>query len=252
MGAKAILDQLKTLSNPEALAAMAKVGINPESAYGISIPDLRRIAKEHDKSHIIADKLWASGVHEARILASMIDDPQKVTRDQMDRWAKDFDSWDLCDQCCNNLFRKTRYAHAKAIEWAEMDDVFVKRAGFALMAALAVHDKEASDDEFLKFLPDIARESIDSRNFVKKAVNWALRQIGKRNLNLNREASKWARMIKKMPYKSSKWIASDALRELTSKQVLERLKNTNPHKAEKEFKPKTRVKAQKRVKTKKK
>jgi len=240
MGPKQILDQLKALSDPDVVAGMATAGINTESTYGISIPDLRRIAKKQGKDRDLADRLWASGIHEARILASMIDDPKQVTPEQMDRWVRDFDSWDLCDQCCNNLFRKTPYAHEKAVEWSEMDEVFVKRAGFALMAVLAVHDKEASDEEFLKFLPDIARESVDSRNFVKKAVNWALRRIGKRNPNLNAEAVKWARKINEMPYKSSGWVASDALRELTGRDVRKRLKAQNKSKTEKKLKPKKR------------
>ncbi len=240
MGPKQILDQLKALSDPDVVAGKAKAGINTESAYGISIPDLRRVAKKYRNEHTYADRFWASGIHEARILATMIDDPKQVTPEQMDRWVRDFDSWDLCDQCCNNLFRKTPYAHEKAAEWSEMDEVFVKRAGFALMAVLAVHDKEASDEEFLKFLPDIARESVDSRNFVKKAVNWALRQIGKRNPNLNAEAVKWARKINEMPYKSARWVASDALRELTGRDVRKRLKGRNNSKTEKKLKPKKR------------
>ena len=175
-------------------------------------------------NHNLAQELWASGIHEARILACMIDDPEMVNEEQIERWVKDFDSWDVCDQCCSNLFDKTEFAYQKAVEWSKRNEEFVKRAGFVLMACLAVHDKKAKDKEFLRFLPIIKRESADNRNFVKKAVNWALRQIGKRNLNLNREAIEAAAEIQKMDSRSAKWIASDAIRELTSEAVQERLR----------------------------
>jgi len=219
-----ILKQLESLSNPEAVAGMARFGINQSNTYGVSIPDLRKIAKEVGKNHLLAQQLWSSGIHEARILASMIDSPENVTEGQMENWVSDFDSWDVCDQCCSNLFDKTEFAYQKAVEWSNRDDEFVKRAGFVLMAVLAVHDKKAKDDEFLKFLPIIKRESTDDRNFVKKAVNWALRQIGKRNLNLNKKAIETSREIQKMDSKSSKWIASDAIRELTDEAVQKRLR----------------------------
>ena len=152
-----ILIKLKSLSNPEAVAGMARFGINTKKAYGVSIPDLRKMAKGIGKNHILAQKLWDSGIHEARILAGMIDLPERVTEKQMKHWVKDFNSWDVCDQVCSNLFDKTKFAHKKAIEWSKRREEFVKRAGFVLMAALAVHDKEASDKEFLKFLPIIKR-----------------------------------------------------------------------------------------------
>jgi 3-methyladenine DNA glycosylase AlkD len=184
---------------------------------------LRLIARKIGKDHAMAERLWASEIHEARILASMVDLPGAVTEEQMERWAEDFNSWDLCDQCCNNLFVRTAYAHQKALQWSARKEEFVKRAGFVLMACLAVHDKKTPDRDFLKFMPAIRRESADNRNFVKKAVNWALRQIGKRNLNLNQKAIELAHQIKQTDSKSASWIASDALRELTSKTVLERL-----------------------------
>ena len=218
-----ILKKLKSLSDPKAVEGMARFGINPENTFGVSIPNLRQIAKETGKDHALAQQLWASGIHEARILASMIDDSEMVTEEQMERWVKDFDSWDVCDQCCMNLFDKTKFAYQKVVEWSRREEEFVRRAGFTLMATLAVHDKKASDEEFLKFLPIIKREASDNRNFVKKAVNWALRQIGKRNLNLNREAIETAKEIQEIDSKSAKWIASDALRELTGQAVLERL-----------------------------
>ncbi len=224
-----ILKQLASLSDPEAAAGMARFGINPNNTYGVSIPNLRKIAKEEGKSHLLAQQLWSSGIHEARILASMIDIPEDVTEEQMENWVNDFDSWDVCDQCCSNLFDKTVFAYQKAVEWSKRDQEFVKRAGFVLMAVLAVHDKKAKDDEFLKFLPIIKRESADDRNFVKKSVNWALRQIGKRNLTLNKKAIETAKEIQKIDSKSSKWIASDAIRESTGEMIQKRWHHENKY-----------------------
>jgi 3-methyladenine DNA glycosylase AlkD len=214
-----ILNELKSLSNPKAVEGMARFGINPKNTYGVSIPEIRRIARKVGKNHKLAQELWTSGIHEARILSCMIDEPKLISEEQMEKWVKDFDSWDVCDQCCSNLFDKTEFAHKKAVEWSKRNGEFVKRAGFVLMATLAVHDKKAKDVDFMKFLPIIKRESNDTRNFVKKAVNWALRQIGKRNINLNEEAIKAAKEIQRFDSKSAKWIASDALRELTSSAV---------------------------------
>ncbi len=168
----AVLKKLKSMSNPKAVEGMARFGINPKNTYGVSIPNLRTMAKEIGRNHLLAQQLWSSGIHEARMLASMIDDPKMVSKEQMESWVKDFDSWDVCDQCCSNLLDKTKFAYRKAVEWSERHEEFVKRAGFVLMGALAVHDKKAKDEEFLKFLPIIKREPIDNRNFVKKAVNW--------------------------------------------------------------------------------
>ncbi len=220
-----ILEELKSLSSPKAIEGMAKYGITPEKTYGVSIPNLRKIAKGIGTDHEVAQRLWASGIREARILASMIDDPEMVTEEQMESWVKDFDYWEICDQCCQNLFGRTKFAYQKAIEWSSNDKEFIKRAGFALMARLAVGDKRADDRQFERFLPIINREASDSRNFAKKAVNWALRQIGKRNLNLNRKAIEAAREIQKIDSRSAKWVASDAIRELTSKAVQERLQS---------------------------
>ena len=218
-----ILNKLKALSNPKAVEGMARYGINPENTYGVSIPNLRKIAGETGKNHALAQELWASGIHEARILASMIDDPKMATEEQLESWVKDFDSWDVCDQCCMNLFKKIGLAYRKADEWSESDEEFVKRAGFVLMACLAVSDKKADDRQFEIFLPIIKREASDNRNYVKKAVNWALRQIGKRNANLNKKAIETSKEIQKMDSRSAKWIASDAIRELASESVRIRL-----------------------------
>jgi 3-methyladenine DNA glycosylase AlkD len=211
------------MGDPENRAGMARFGINPENAYGISIPALRKIARETGKDHELALELWDSGIHEARILASFIDDAKQVNEAQMERWAADFDSWDVCDQCCGGLFDKTDYAYQKAFEWSEREKTFVKRAAFSLMASLAVHDKKAQDEKFAAFLPVIARESGDDRNYVKKAVNWSLRQIGKRNRRLNGLAIETARQIAEIDSKAARWIAADALRELTSDKVQEKL-----------------------------
>ena len=219
-----IVKKLKSLSNPEAVAGMARFGINPENTYGVSIPNLRRMAKEIGKEHTLARQLWSSGIHEARILAGMINEPEMVTEKQMEEWVRDFDSWDVCDQVCMNLFEDTPFAYKKAIAWSKRKDEFIKRAGFVMMARLAVSDKKAGDKQFEKFLPIIKRESKDERNFVKKAVNWALRQIGKRNLRLNKKAIETAKEIEKIDSKTAGWIASDALKELTSETVQKRLK----------------------------
>jgi 3-methyladenine DNA glycosylase AlkD len=219
-----VIDQLQALANPEAVEGMARFGIKGQTVYGISLPELRNLAKQIGANSDLAHQLWASGIHEARILASLIEVPAKVTEAQMEQWAQDFDSWDLCDQCCGNLFDKTPWAYTKATEWSGRPEEFVKRAGFALMAYLAVHDKKAPDEKFLAFLPLIQREATDLRNFVKKAVNWALRQIGKRNRTLNEAAVGTAQEIGKLDSKSARWIAADALRELTSEKVQQKLK----------------------------
>ena len=218
-----IIKQLKSLSNPEAVEGMARFGINPRNTFGVSIPNLRKIAKATGKDHELALQLWDSGIHEARILSGFIDDPALVTLEQMEEWVSDFDSWDVCDQVCSNLFDKTSSAYQKSTEWAGREEEFVKRAGFVLMAALAVHDKAAGENEFEKFLSMIKREASDGRNFVKKAVNWALRQIGKRNTYLNKLAVKTAVEIQKLHSRSARWIAADAIRELESEAVQRRL-----------------------------
>jgi 3-methyladenine DNA glycosylase AlkD len=223
MSAEDAIGKIKSLYNPANVAGMARYGINSHNTYGVSIPTLRKMAKEIGKDHGAALKLWKSGIHEARLLAGFVDDPRQVTEDQMEAWVRDLDSWDICDQVCSNLFDRTSFAYGKALEWARRDEEFVKRAGYVLMAALAVHDKKARDEVFLAFLPIIKAGAADERNFVKKAVNWALRQIGKRSVELNREATKAAEEIRKINSKSARWIASDALRELTSEAVARKM-----------------------------
>ena len=212
--AKEVLIELKKFANRANVKGMARFGINPTNTLGVSIPTLRGIAKSHRLDHALALELWKSGIHEARILAAFVDDPKQVTESQMEAWVKDFDSWDVCDQVCSGLFDKIPLAYQKAVQWSKRPEEFVKRAGFVLMACLAVHDKKSGDVAFEKFLPIIIREANDDRNFVCKAVNWALRQIGKRNGRLRAKAMKIAQELSESDSKSARWIGKDALREL--------------------------------------
>ena len=221
-----IIERLKSMSNQKNVEGMARYGINPKNNLGISIYKLRPFAKEIGKNHDLSLKLWKSGIHDARLLAVFIDYPEKVTQDQMDSWASDFDSWDVCDQACTSLFDITPFAWKKAFEWSSCDEEFVKRGAFSIIAGLAVHDKKAEDSKFEAFFPIIKKESTDERNYVKKAVNWALRNIGKRNLSLNKKAIETAREIQKINSKSAKWIANDAIRELTSEKIQKKIKKT--------------------------
>ena len=214
-----VIAALKQSADPLAVEGMARFGSRPTHALGISIPALRKIAKALGKDHALASELWVSGFHEARILASMIADPCLASDQQMEAWVNDFDSWDVCDQVCGNLFDKTPYAFQKAIEWCHRESEFARRAGFVMMAELAVHDKLAPDETFLTFFPLIKQYAIDERNFVKKGVNWALRQIGKRNATLWASALECAEEIKAMDSQTAQWIAKDALRELLAHNV---------------------------------
>jgi 3-methyladenine DNA glycosylase AlkD len=216
-----ILARLRSLASPEDVAGMARFGINPQGTLGISIYTLRKLLKEIERSHALALDLWPCGVHEARILASYIDRPEWVSEAQMEAWALDFDSWDIVDQVCD-LFDKTPFAYPKALQWSSRSEEFVKRAGFALMAGLAVHDKQAADEQLAQFLPVILRESGDERNFVKKAVNWALRNIGKRNAVLHQLACQTAAQLAESSDKTARWIGHDALRELENPKVAAR------------------------------
>ncbi len=203
---------------------MQRFGISTAKALGVKLPVLREVAKSYRKSHDLALQLWATDIHEARLLATMIDDPAQVTEEQMDEWTHDFYAWDLCDQACSNLFVRTPYAYQKTLQWSREESEFVKRAGFVMMAALAVHQKKAPDDLYLSFLLRIEEEAHDDRNFVKKAVNWALRQIGKRNVALNAAAITTAQRIQEQTHRSARWIAADALRELTGEKLQLRIK----------------------------
>lgn len=219
MNYKSIISQLKSQKNPKNIAGMVKFGINAKNTLGVNMPTIRKMAKEIGKDHSLALQLWDSEIHEARILAGIIDEPALITEKQMEHWVKDFDSWDVCDQVCMNLFDKTEFAWIKPFEWSKRKEEFVKRTAFALMAALASHDKKTDDKKFLEFFPVIKREATDERNFVRKAVNWALRGIGKRNKNLCGAALKTAREIQKENpnNKTAKWIAVNAIKELNEK-----------------------------------
>lgn len=218
-----VLKELHARARPDQIEGMSRFGIATDRRLGVSVPDMRRIARALGKDHTLALALWRTGLPEARIVASMIDEPDKLTGNQMERWVGGFNSWDICDQVCMNLFAKTPLAWQKARDWSGRDKEFVKRAAFALVACLAVNDKDATDDRFIRLLRGIKHEARDERNFVKKAVNWALRNIGKRNQKLNRIAIKTAREIRQIDSKAARWIASDAIRELTSLAVRKRL-----------------------------
>jgi len=226
-----ILAELRSHADSANVAGMARYGISAEGTLGVSMPFLRGVATavrregrgDPDGLHALAGELWTSGVHEARILAALVDVPARVTREQMEAWTADFDSWDVCDQVCSNLWDRTAFAYDMAVEWAGREQTFVKRAGFVLMAALAVHDKQAPYEKLAAFLPVVEREAADERNFVKKAVNWALRQIGKRDGDLNAAAVAVALRLRDSDSRAARWVASDALRELRSDAVRARL-----------------------------
>lgn len=212
-----ILSLLRSMGSEVNREGMGRYAIRIDHALGIKVTDLRKFARQVKKGHDLALQLWDSGIHEARILATIIDDPKAVTDGQMEQWAADFDSWDIVDQACNNLFRTTPLARVKAFQWAGQDDEYIKRAGFTMMAVLAVHGREAEDDFFHGCLDIVEYESSDERNYVKKAVNWALRQIGKRSPALREQALKSAERIRAKGTKSARWIANNALRVLNPK-----------------------------------
>jgi len=221
--ARAIVEALEARTNPVNIAGMARFGIVAKKVYGVSTPEIFRLAKESGRDHALAAALWKTSALEARIIAGLVEEPAKLTRAQMERWAKGFDSWALCDGICLHLFGDTPHAVPLAFEWARRDEEFVKRAGFVLMAVTAVHDKAAPDSLFLEFLALVEDEGGDARKMVKKGVNWALRQIGKRNLRLNRSAVAACRRLVKRGG-AARWVGSDALRELTSEKTLERMR----------------------------
>jgi 3-methyladenine DNA glycosylase AlkD len=223
MTAGEVVERLQKLADPKAARSAASFGIQPKVIYGITTPVLQKLGRSIGRDQQLSLELWRTGIMEARIVAAFIGEPAKVTSAQMESWLKDFDSWAVCDCCCCYLFDKTKDAYKKPIVWSRRKAEYEKRAAFSLMAYLAVHDKPARDEAFLKFLPIIAREAWDERNFVKKAVNWALRQIGKRNCLLNEAAIQTAREIREQGTRSARWIAADALRELEGEAVQRRL-----------------------------
>jgi len=216
-----IVKELKKKANRKNKEGMVRFGISLKGTLGVSVPVLRKMAKNIGKDHNLALRLWDSGIHEARLLAVFIE--EGISEKQMDKWVKDIDSWDICDQACGNLFDKTPFVHKKIDQYIKNEKEFIRRVGFVLMATLSVHDKKMTDKEFERFFPLIKKYSIDERNFVKKAVNWALRQIGKRNLVLNKKAIKVCKELQKIDSKSAHWIANNAFLELTSEQIQNRL-----------------------------
>jgi 3-methyladenine DNA glycosylase AlkD len=222
--AKDVLDRLQKEGHPENLEGMARYGMTIEKRLGVSIPEMRKLARELGKDHKLALDLWRTGIAEARIVAGMVGDPDNLTEKQMEEWVKDINSWDVCDQVCMNLFEKSQLAWKKIIGWSEREEEFVKRAAFSLIACLALHDEKASDEKFIELLPVIMQAATDDRNFVKKAVDWALRNIGKRNLTLNRAAINAAKQIQRLDSKAARWIAADAIRELESDPVQSKLR----------------------------
>lgn len=211
-------------ARPEELAGMARFGITGDNRLGLSMPAMRRIARTLGHDHALALALWDTGIPEARIVAGLVAEPARLTSRQMDAWAKGFASWDVCDQVCGSVFRASPLAWRKVAAWATRNDEFVRRAAFALLATLAVHDKQAGDEVFVAALPLIEAAASDERNFVKKAVNWALRNIGKRNPALNAAAIVAAQRIRQQGTRPARWIAADALRELGSEAVQARLR----------------------------
>jgi len=219
-----VLGKFEELAKPEVRAKLAYSGVQAPIANGVSAPVLHKLAREIGKDHRLANQLWACEVHQAKILASLIAEPQKATANEMEVWAQAFDSWDVVDTACCYLYAESKFAWKKAQDWSKRRELFIKRAGFALVAYLSYKDKRSPDERFAKFLKVVERESDDDRHFVKKAVNWALRNIGKRNLKLNREAIRVAEKLRKRDSRAARWIAADALRELRSEAVQLRLR----------------------------
>ncbi|MCL4354592.1 DNA alkylation repair protein [Patescibacteria group bacterium] len=234
MTTQEIIKELQKKRNPVNIAGMARFGIKPKKEpLGIAMPTLRKISKEikhahqqPQERHELATKLWKTGIYEARLIAAFIEDPELISEKQMETWVADFDNWAICDTVCGTVFDRTPLAYEKALEWTKRQEEYVKRAGFTIGAWLTVHDKKAKDSDFYPFLKAIKEEAADERIYVKKAVNWALRQIGKsRNRKMNILALKTANEIKKIDSKAARWIASDAIRELNSPAIQKRFKD---------------------------
>ncbi|MCB1490160.1 MAG: DNA alkylation repair protein [Bauldia sp.] len=221
---QAIIAELRSLGSEANRVGMARYGINIDRAFGVSITQLRPIARRLGRDHDLATALWASGYHEARLLAAFVDEPAKVTSARMDAWAADFDSWDLCDQVCSNLFARTPFVGEKIAAWADDDREFVRRAGFALLAAHTVHGKGVPDERFAAFLPLVERHASDPRNFVKKSVNWALRQIGKHSMALHAPALELAERLAGSDDRTARWIGRDAVKELSDPVQIDRIR----------------------------
>ncbi len=222
--ARQIMARLKSMGDPEDLKGMARFGMAVEKRFGISVPEMRKIAKEIGRDHALALELWGTGVADARIVASMIAEPEAMRAKDLQEWVSGFDSWDVCDQVCMNLFEKVPLARRKIPEWAAREEEFVRRAAYALIACLAWHDKEAPDAEFRRYLPLIKAGANDDRNFVKKAVSWALRNVGKRNAALHEAAIRTARELQRTDSKPARWIAADTIRDLEAAEARRRVR----------------------------
>ncbi len=214
-----IVKELKNKANPDNLEGMARYGISTVNRLGVSIPALRKLAKKIGKNHKLAGELWEKGLDETKTLASMIGEENKLTEEEAEKWVADFNSWDVCDQVCMNLFDKMPFVQKKIKEWSKRKEKFVKRTAFSLIACIAVHNKKMKDDELMEFFPIIKNAATDERNYVKKAVSWALRNIGKRNKNLNKEVIKFAKELEKMDSKTARWIARDTLKDIQRETV---------------------------------
>ncbi|MFH0734293.1 MAG: DNA alkylation repair protein [bacterium] len=219
-----LIEELKIKSSSKNTEGMSRFGINVKKAFGVTVKDIKIIAKPVKNNHDLAVKLWKTGIHEAQLMSSLLDEYVKVTEEQMELQVLDFDSWDVCDLTCNNLYVYTQYCEKKIFEWTGREEEFVKRAGYVLIACSAVHHKEWSNEKFISFLPLIEEGLNDERNFVKKAVNWALRGIGKKNKVLNAEAVKFAERFVSSKSKTARWIVNDAIRELKDEKTLKRVK----------------------------
>jgi 3-methyladenine DNA glycosylase AlkD len=218
-----VLTWLRRRGSQRNIEGMARFGITAPKAFGVSMATMRPLVKRLGRNHDLAEALWQTGWHEARILASFIDEPARVTPAQMDRWARDFNNWAVCDSVCLHLFNRTPHAWKKVAQWSRRKPEFIKRAAFALIAGLTVHDRTAADGRFVGLLPIIERGAADDRNYVKKAVSWALRQVGKRNIVLNGAAVMVARRLAGDAVASRRWVGKDALRELSSAAIQKRL-----------------------------
>jgi len=218
-----IMAKLREKANPGNVEGMARFGMEGGNRLGVRVPDMRRLAKDVGSVHGLALELWKTGIEEARIVAALVADPERVTEELMEEWVVDLDSWDVCDQLCMNLFDRTSLAWKKVRDWSEREEEYVKRCAFSLLACLAWHDREAEDERFTELFPVIMKGANDERNFVKKAVSWALRHIGKRNMDLNEAAVTFSRELIKKDSKAARWVARDAIRELTSGKVLKRI-----------------------------
>jgi 3-methyladenine DNA glycosylase AlkD len=221
-----VLERLRALADPESLAGMARYGLGVKNAYGVRLPLLRALAKEIGRDHALAERLWATHVREPMVLATLLADPKRTDEALMDRWVLDITDWEVCDQCCMNLFERVPQAYTQALAWGARGEEFVKRAGFVLMARLAAGQKKQPTAYVLPFVAAIEREACDERNMVKKAISWALRDVGKRDLESYALAVQTAGALRAMDCRAARWVAADVLADITRETVLARLHKT--------------------------